>query len=242
MQLSFAETIELTKKIRNKFKRFKGGTICVCPNFVSLIEIKGILDDTDIKLGAQDVFWEEKGAFTGEVSPIVLKEVGCDFVIIGHSERRKYMRENYEMVHKKIRTCLNLGLTPILCIGESWEERKTDRRDFVLIDQLQIALGGLDIIGNQQIVIAYEPIWAIGTGSAIERPEVEYAHKIIALALNQMFTIEKINKNFRIIYGGSISSRNVNNFIGIDNMDGLLVGGASLETEEFYSVASAMVK
>jgi len=243
MKLSLAETLELTKKIKVKFKDFSGGTVAVCPNFISLLDVKKILSDTDIKLGAQDIFWEGAGAYTGEVSADMLVEAGCEYAIIGHSERRKFLMVNYEMIHKATKSALNNGnLVPIVCIGENWDERKTDRRDFVLFDQLQQALSGIDIVGNQQVVIAYEPIWAIGSGTAIEPSEAEYAHKIIKLTLNDMFGMKIVNNNFRVIYGGSINSKNVKGFAGLDNLDGMLVGGASLDADEFYKVAKALSK
>lgn len=243
MKLSLAETVELTKKIKVKFKDFSGGIVAVCPNFISLLDVKKALADTDIKLGAQDIFWEGAGAYTGEISADMLTEAGCEYVIIGHSERRKFLLVNYEMIHKATKAALNNGnLVPIVCIGENWDERKTDRRDFVLFDQLQQALSGVDIVGNQQVVIAYEPIWAIGSGTAIEPSEAEYAHKIIKLTLNDMFGMKIVNNNFRVIYGGSINSKNVKGFAGLDNLDGMLVGGASLDADEFYKVAKALLK
>lgn len=243
MKLNLAESLELAKKIKGKFKNFKKGEVVLCPSFIVLDETNKMLKNTAIKTGAQNVFWEEVGAYTGEISPKMLSEAGCKYVILGHSERRKYLSESYEMIHKKIKAVLNEGnLTPIVCIGENWEERKTDRRDFILVEQLQLALGGLKIIGDQPIIVAYEPIWAIGSGSAIEPQEAEYAHKIIRLALNDMFGMNKIESNFRIIYGGSISSKNVNNFVGLENIDGLLVGGASLDANEFYKIANKILK
>jgi triosephosphate isomerase len=243
MQLNLAETAELAKNVKEKFAAWSGGTVAVCPNFVSLLEVKKILQGTDIKLGAQDVFWEGKGAYTGEVSPSILAEAGCEYVVIGHSERRKFLMVNYEMIHRMIKAVLNVeNLTPVVCIGENWDERKTDRRDFVLYDQLQQALSGIDIVGDQQIIIAYEPIWAIGSGTAIEPSEAEYAHKIIRLTLNEMFGMKVVNNNFKIIYGGSINSHNVKGFADQDNLDGLLVGGASLNADDFYKVAKAITK
>jgi triosephosphate isomerase len=242
MKLSLKESVELTKKVKNKFKDLKEGKIAVCPNFISLLEVKKILKDSHIEVGAQDVFWEGKGAYTGEISPIMLVEAGCRYVIIGHSERRKFLTENYEMIHRKVKAVLRTeNLIPIVCIGENWDERKTDRRDFVLFDQLQQALSGIDISTNQQIIVAYEPIWAIGSGTAIEPSEAEYAHKIIRLTLNDMFGMEAVNKNFKIIYGGSINSRNVKPFVNLENLDGLLIGGASLDADEFYRVATILL-
>lgn len=243
MKLGLAETLKLTKRVKAKFKGLNSGIIAVCPNFISLPEVKKILSGSKIKLGAQDVFWEDKGAYTGEVSPSMLMEVGCEYVIIGHSERRKFLMENYEMIHREVKAVLDVEhLIPIVCIGENWDERKTDRRDFVLFDQMQQALSGINIVGNQQIIIAYEPIWAIGSGTAIEPSEAEYAHKIIRLTLNDMFGVKIVNNNFRIIYGGSITSKNIQSFIGLEDIDGMLVGGASLDAKEFYLVAKAIFK
>jgi triosephosphate isomerase len=243
MRLSLAETIELARNMKDKFKGYDCGTVVVCPNFLSLLEVGKELKSSVINLGAQDVFWEDKGAYTGETSPIMLTEGGCRYAIVGHSERRKFMNENYEMIHKKLRAVLNAPkLIPILCIGENWDERKTDRRDFVLVDQLNQALSGLSIVKDEQIIIAYEPIWAIGSGLAIEPAEAEYAHKIIKLTLNDMFGLEVSNNNFSIVYGGSIDSKNVKGFVGLENIDGLLVGGASLKVDDFYRIAKAICK
>lgn len=243
MKLSLAETVKLSNEIKAKFKSFSGATVAVCPNYLSILSVAEILKDTCVALGAQDVFWESNGAYTGEVSAEMLVEAGCKYVIIGHSERRKFLMENYEMIHRELKAVLKTQtLNPIVCIGENWDERKTDRRDYVLFDQLQQALSGVDVIGEQQIVIAYEPIWAIGSGTAIEPSEAEYAHKIIKLTLNDMFGMRIVNNNFKIIYGGSINSQNVKGFIDLENLDGMLVGGASLEVEEFYKVVKAVVK
>ena len=243
MKLTLAESLEMAKKFKEKFKGFKEGEVVICPSFMVLDEISRLLKKTDLKVGAQDVFFEESGAYTGEISPIMLLEAGCQYVIIGHSERRRFLLENYAMIHQKVKEVLNVsGLTPIVCIGEESEERKTDKRDFVLVDQLQQALGGINILESQQIVVAYEPVWAIGSGLTIEPAEAEYAHKIIGLALKDMFGLGVVNKNFRIIYGGSVTSKNVKSFADLENIDGLLVGGASLDPEEFYKIAKGILK
>jgi len=243
MKLTLAESLQLAKQYKEKFKSIKRGEIVICPSFIVLDEICRLLGETNIKVGAQNVFWEESGSYTGEISPSMLIEAGSKYVIIGHSERRKYLLENYQMIHDEAKVVINTEeLVPIICIGESWEERKTDRRDFVLVDQLRLALTGVDIAGKQQVIIAYEPIWAIGTGVSIEPEEAEYAHKIIRLALNDIFGMTIVNNNFRIIYGGSISSKNVGSFASLENLDGLLVGGASLDVDEFYKVAKVILK
>jgi len=242
LKLGHKESVDLAKAIKTKFEDMGKVSIAVCPTFVSLIEVGKVLG-SKVSLGAQDVFWEGKGSFTGEINPELLKEVGCSYVIIGHSERRKFLMENYEMIHREIKAVLSVDdITPIVCIGENWDERKTDRRDFVLFDQMQQALSGIDITEGQQVIVAYEPIWAIGSGTAIEPSEAEYAHKIIKLTLNDMFGMAVVKKHFKIIYGGSINSENVDGFKNLDNLDGLLVGGASLDAEEFYKVVDAVVK
>ncbi len=241
MKLNLKESFDLAKSVKDRFKDFTDGDIVVCPDFVALLEVKKILNGSKIKLGAQDVFWEARGSYTGEISPLTLLEAGCEYTIIGHSERRKFQMENYEMIHREIKAALAAeDLTPVVCIGENWDERKTDRRDFVLYDQLQQALSGIDIASRQQVIVAYEPIWAIGSGTAIEPSEAEYAHKIIRLTLNDMFGMNVVNDNFKIIYGGSITAKNVKGFTDLENLDGLLVGGASLEAEEFLKVATAI--
>jgi len=243
MNLNLAETISLAKKFKEKFAGFDKGEAVVCPSVLFLTEVAAILKGSQIKLGAQNVFWEDKGMYTGEISADMLAEIGCQYVILGHSDRRKYLLENYEMIHKKVRAVIETEkLTPIVCIGETIEEKESDKRDFVLVEQLQQALSGIDVFGNQKIIVAYEPVWALGTGTAIEPAEAEYAHKIIKLALNDLFGMRVNNKNFRIIYGGSINQQNVKGFANLENMDGLLVGGASLITDDFYKIAKEITK
>lgn len=243
MKLSLKETSALAHVFKDSYSEYLVSEIAVCPNFLSLPELSKIFKDTKIKIGSQDVFWEQTGAYTGEISPSMLKEVGCKYILIGHSERRKFLMENYEMIHVKIKAVLDTeDLVPVVCIGENWDERKTDRRDFVIFDQLQQALSGLNLVGNQRIIVAYEPIWAIGSGTAIEPTEAEYAHKIIKLTLNDMFGTKVVKDNFRIIYGGSINSSNANEFVGLNNIDGVLVGGASLDAEEFFKVINIINK
>jgi len=243
MNLNFAESVSLAREFKKKFAGFDKGEVVICPSILALSQARGILKGSVIKLGAQNVFWEDKGMYTGEISADMLAEIGCQYVILGHSDRRKYLFENYEMIHKKVRAVIETEkLTPIVCIGETLEEKKSDRRDFVLVEQLQQALSGIDVFGEQKIIVAYEPVWALGTGTAIEPVEAEYAHKIIKLALNDMFGMRVVSKNFSVIYGGSINSKNVKSFANLENMDGLLVGGASLKVDEFYKVAKEIIK
>jgi triosephosphate isomerase (TIM) len=243
MKKGLKESIALAGDMVEKFKEFKEDDkeVAICPTLVALTGIEKIISGSPIKLGAQNVFWEDRGSYTGEVSPQMLIESGCKYVIIGHSERRRYLLENYTMIHQKVREVLNTEkLIPVVCIGEENEDRKTDRRDFVLLSQLQQALGGIDISENQKIVVAYEPVWAIGSGTAIEPEEATYAHKIIRLALEDMFGMQVIERSFKIIYGGSVTGENVKFFSNLENMDGLLVGGASLDVEEFLKICKGI--
>lgn len=243
MKLTLKDTLALAEGYKNKFAGFAKGEIAVCPNFISLDNVARILAGSNVKTGAQNVFWEELDAITGEICPSLVKEAGCSYVIIGHSERRRYLMENYEMINKKLKMILaSKGLTPVVCVGENWDERKTDRRDFVLFDQLQQAMSGVEVAVGQRVIVAYEPVWAIGSGTAIEPAEAEYAHKVIKLTLNDMFGEKTVANNFRIIYGGSISGKNVKDFTNLENIDGLLVGGASLDADEFFKVAKTILK
>ncbi|MEA3450040.1 MAG: triose-phosphate isomerase [Patescibacteria group bacterium] len=243
MKLSIAESIELAKSMNTRFKDYKEGRVVICPDFVTILEVKKVLANSDIILGAQDTFWEERGSYTGEVSPLTLIEAGCEYVILGHSERRKFMMENYEIIHREINAVLKTDkLIPVICIGENWEERKTDRRDFVLYDQIQQALNGIKISDQQKIIVAYEPIWAIGSGTAIEPSEAEYAHKVIRITLTEIFGEKIVDENFQIVYGGSINVQDVGSFVDMEGLDGILVGGASLDAEEFYKVCQAITK
>jgi triosephosphate isomerase len=244
MKKDYKTSLEDCPKFLEKFKDFNSSEkeAVVCPNFLALPEMKKMLSGSPLKVGAQDVFWESQGAYTGEIPPASLSQAGAEYVIIGHSERRKYLLENYSMIHQKVRAVLEVpNLTPVVCIGEENEDRKTDRRDFVLLNQLQQALGGIDIVtSGREIIIAYEPVWAIGSGTVIEPDEVTYAHKIIRLALDDMFGMRTVMDSFKIIYGGSVSSANVGQFSNLENMDGLLVGGASLDAEEFRKICDGI--
>lgn len=242
MKLGLAETIKLSLEMKEKFQYLKSGEIVVCPNFISLLPVRKELQGSRIKLGAQDAFWEARGAYTGEISPDLLVEAGCEYVIIGHSERRQYLLLNYELIHKELRAVLDTKLTPILCIGETADDKKAGRGDKVIFEQLQQALTGIEIIDDQQMVIAYEPIWAIGTGNVITPKEAAYAHKIIRLTINDMFGMHIANNNFRIVYGGSVAADNAHEFLNIENIDGLLVGGASLKADEFFKIAKTFTK
>ena len=207
--------------------------IIFCPSFTELNTTAVLLQNTSSKLGAQNVYYDSKGAFTGEVSCRMLKELGCEWVIIGHSERRSILGETDDMIQKKLDKIISEGMYPILCIGETKEERDTEKTQEILSRQLLIACKNL--IGNEidTFVIAYEPIWAIGTGVTATIDMISEAHQDIRNILNN----KGLNGNeSSILYGGSVSDQNASELSAINNVDGFLIGGASLDVNKFYSI------
>ncbi|MBA7651631.1 Triosephosphate isomerase [subsurface metagenome] len=232
MHTTVREAIELVIKMRYELDRIDNVDKVICPPFVSLDAIKTRLEGSTIKLGAQDLHFAEKGAFTGEISPQMVADL-CDYVIVGHSERRQYFGETIEIVDKKVKAALKMELKPILCIGESPEENKAGKTEEVLTRQLSSPSARLYLLGG--IVIAYEPIWAIGTG----RPATgEQANKTIGF-IRQYIAEEQgksIAQEVRILYGGSVTAENIAEFVKQPEIDGALVGGASLKASEFLSI------
>ncbi len=204
----------------------------ICPPFVSLATVKEIIKGSAIKLGAQNLYFEEKGAYTGEISPLMLAEL-CEFVIIGHSERRQYFNETNEIVNKKIKAALKAGLKPILCIGEKLEENEAGKTNEVISKQLKLSLAGIDSL--EGLTIAYEPIWAIGTGRAASGKQANGTIGFIRQSLTRLYT-EVAAETTRILYGGSVTADNTAEFMEQTEIDGALVGGASLKADQFISI------
>ncbi|MBI5071556.1 triose-phosphate isomerase [Candidatus Falkowbacteria bacterium] len=241
MNLTVAETKNLAEKLGQSLRSFKNDKteIILCPAFTALDDLCTVLrkeNPADLKIGAQDVFWEEKGAFTGEISAKMLKEVDCRYVIVGHSERRKNLGETDEMVNKKVKILLENDLVPIVCVGETFLERQKGLRDVIVARQTEAALRDVKLFGNKKIIIAYEPVWVIGTGQAVEPEDAEHSHRMIREALMENFPADVLEKHFQIIYGGSVDSKNIKDFVDRENIDGVLVGGASLKVEEFVKM------
>ncbi len=236
MNLSLAESKQLANSLRN-IDQGKNELV-ICPSFISLVTVGEILKKGKIKLGAQDCFWEAKGFYTGEISLENLKEIGCEFVIVGHSERRKYLKETDEMVHQKTKAALASGLIPIICVGETFEQRQQGAKDYILIQQTTRALEGVKIDVNQRIIIAYEPVWVIGSGQAISPQEAAEANQVIRQILLDLFPAKFVKDNILIIYGGSVDHKNVSSFIRQESIDGVLVGGASLKADTFLNLVS----
>ena len=207
----------------------------VCPPFVDMPVVAEILRGTSVRVGAQNMHWEEKGAFTGEISPLMLQGL-CDYVILGHSERRKYFGETDEMVNLKAKSALAHGLTPIICVGENLEQKKKGLTSQVVRSQIAADLDGLTAEQVSGIVIAYEPIWAIGTGKAATP---EYAEKVIREDIRGTIAGlfgESAARSVRVQYGGSTKAANIESFMSVPEIDGALVGGASLKASEFVEM------
>ncbi|OGY44862.1 MAG: triose-phosphate isomerase [Candidatus Buchananbacteria bacterium RIFCSPHIGHO2_01_FULL_39_14] len=234
MKLGIGESKKLALELKHGI--FGKKEVVICPAFVSLVEVAQILKNNHLKLGAQDCFWEVEGAFTGEVSARHLAEIGCQYVILGHSERRQHLGETDEMVHQKVRMALSVGLTPIICVGETFEQRQEGAKDYILIQQTTKALQGAVVKQNQKVIIAYEPVWVIGSGQAVSPAEASGAHQVIWQTLFDFFPSELVKNNFSVIYGGSVDSENVSKFTGLDNCAGVLVGSASLVAKEFIEI------
>lgn len=224
------------------YKPTKEIEVAVCPTFTFIKQVSEKVKETAVALGAQDCFWEEDGAFTGEVSPKSLKELGCSFIIIGHSERRTYLKETDSMVHKKVKAALGQGLVPVICVGETFEERQEGNKDFVVMNQVSKAIEGLKLAANDKLIIAYEPVWVIGSGQAVAPEEAEHTHQVINQVLIDHFELAITEAQVRIIYGGSVDPFNIREFFLVHNVDGALVGGASLDPRTFNSLIEEVSK
>jgi triosephosphate isomerase len=226
------EARELFDSVKEGVKDVKNAEIIICPPFTFISNLKSEI--SNLKLGAQDCFWEEKGAFTGEVSPTILKDSGCEYVILGHSERRRHLGETDEMVNKKLKAVLKVGLKPILCIG-STERGKKGRKEMEI--HLKGALAGMEKSEVMKIIFTYEPVWAISTtkGGEVATPENTKEGKVfIKEILAELFS-EDVAREAKVIYGGSVDSQNVEGFIKAAEMDGVLIGAASLRPDDFVA-------
>jgi len=211
--------------------------VVVIPPFVDLVDVKKALDGSNIRLGAQNMHWEEKGAFTGEVSPVMLKEIGVEYVVIGHSERRQYFAETDETVNRKVKSALSHGLKPIVCVGETLSQREDGKAFDVVREQTKKALDGVlknDVIN---VVIAYEPIWAIGTGKTATSKDANDVIKVIRETIASIYDTSTAN-DVRIQYGGSVKPDNAKELMSESDIDGALVGGASLKAQDFAKIVN----
>lgn len=215
--------------------------IVLAPPFTALCEVRRIVEGSRVGLAAQDLFWEDKGAYTGEVSGPMLKDAGCGYVIIGHSERRQFFGETDASVNRKIQAALRAGLSPIVCIGESLEERERNETMAKVSRQIEEGLRDIDAAGFGRTIIAYEPIWAIGTGRTATPEQAEEVHAVIREKLSSAYGKSAAGCVI-ILYGGSVKPANSLDLFGKDDIDGFLVGGASLEAESFLRIASQAIE
>jgi len=211
--------------------------VIVCPSFVCLSEVSKLLKGSDIALGAQNMHYEDKGAYTGEVSPLFLKEIGVSYVILGHSERRHIFGEKDDLINNKVKSALKHGLNPILCVGETLEEREKDITFEIIKDQIYDGLAGLENENLAKLVIAYEPVWAIGTGKTATKEDANEVIGYIRKLLTEKFG-DEVGSNTRILYGGSVKPDNIKELMMMEEIDGALVGGASLKAEDFSKIAN----
>jgi triosephosphate isomerase len=214
--------------------------VAVCPPFVYLQQVGKALQSSHIALGSQDIYFEQKGAFTGEISSAMLKDVGCAYALCGHSERRHVIGETDELINKKVHAAILGGLLPILCVGELLEERKANRTDEVVTRQMKKGLAGLGAEKMSAVTIAYEPVWAIGTGLTATPQQAQEVHAMIRKLVAQMYD-RKIADAIRIQYGGSVKPDNAAELMAQEDLDGLLVGGASLKADDFVAIVKASV-
>ena len=232
MNTTVAEAAELVKAMKGKLHPIAGVEKVLCPPFISLTTVKELIKGTSIKLGAQNMYFEHSGAYTGEVSPTML--VGfCEFVILGHSERRGYFGETDQLVNKKVKAALGAGLIPIICVGESLEQNNAGETVSVVTRQVKAAFDGIALA--KKTVVAYEPIWAIGTGRAATGDQANTTIKVIRDTAAQIYG-DSVGKAMRILYGGSVNSANIAEFIKQPEIDGALVGGASLKAPDFLGI------
>ena len=215
-------------------------TIAVCPPFVYLQGVAKALSSSNVALGAQDVYFKADGAFTGEISVDMLKDVCCTYVLVGHSERRHVLGENDELINAKVKAAITGGLLPILCVGELLEERESNKTEAVVERQLQKGLAGVDAEKLSAVTIAYEPVWAIGTGKTASKEQAQEVHAFIRKLIAKMYNKEAAAA-IRIQYGGSVKPSNAKELMDQPDIDGLLVGGASLKADDFVGIVEASV-
>ena len=232
MNTTVDEAVALVKEMRPELDRIDNVDKVICPPFVSLAAVKELLTGSSIKLGAQNLYFEEKGAYTGEISPLMLADL-CQLVIIGHSERRQYFNETVKTVDKKVQAALQVGLKPILCVGETPKENEAGKTEEVLSKQLSLTSSQAYNPGG--LTLAYEPIWAIGTGRAASGEQANQTIAFIRQHLARQYG-QEIAQAVRILYGGSVTAANIAEFINQPEIDGALVGGASLKASEFLSI------
>jgi len=232
MNTTVGEAVELVKEMHHELEAIDSVDKVICPPFISLATVRELIKGSSIKLGAQNIYFEDKGAYTGEISPAMIADL-CDFVIVGHSERRQYFNETGEIINKKVKAALKVGLKPILCVGERLEENEAGRTSEVVTEQLRSSLAGIENLSG--LIIAYEPVWAIGTGRAATGEQANETIGLIRQTISQKYG-KQVARDLHILYGGSVTTDNTAEFMRQPEIDGALVGGASLKPDQFLSI------
>jgi len=241
MNKTVAEARDLVSTMRSKLDEIANVEKVLCPPFFAVPALAEMLRGSAIGLGAQNLHWEEKGAFTGEVAPGMVREF-CQYVLIGHSERRTYFGETDESVNRKLHAALKAGLLPIVCVGETLEQYEAGSTSEVARRQIRVGLAGIDSASAAKLIVAYEPVWAIGTGKASSGENANDVHQqVIRPALSELLGAQNA-ESIRILYGGSVTAANAAEFFAYPDIDGALVGGASLKPDEFVAITKAAVR
>ena len=237
MKLGYQESINLASEFIKRYKARNDLDVLLCPSADALGAVGEVLNKSDFSLGAQNVFYHDKGSYTGEISPAVVRELGCQYVLIGHSERRK-LGETDDDVNRKVQAVLKNDMAPIVCVGETLEEFQEKKTDVVVIRQVTKALEDVKMKEGQKLIIAYEPVWVIGSGQAVEHSIVEYMVQLIIRTAADMDP--SVADKFQLVYGGSVDAGNVNDFIIGNLSTGVIVGSESLEAKSFLSILESI--
>ena len=240
MYKTVSEAVNFFANFPKDVEKISDVEMVICPPFVSLADLSRLLKNTSLFLGAQNMYWEKEGAYTGEISPLMLRELGVKYVIIGHSERRNFFGESDRVIRKKVDAAFTYGLFPILCIGENWEQYKNGETRNVLKEQLFLALEQLSPNGDlmSKLVVAYEPVWAIGTGTPATGDLASGVAEYIRGLLRELWG--EVAEKIRILYGGSVNPGNIREFTGKPHIDGALIGGSSLKVESYAEMVRAV--
>jgi triosephosphate isomerase len=229
-------------ELKVRMKDFRNEVdVVICPPYTSLVVAKSLIKGSPLKLGAQNMSQYDDGAYTGEISAKMLTAIGCEYVILGHSERRQYFKETNELINEKIKAALKVGLIPIVCVGEKLEERESNITDKIITAQLKGVLSELPSAEIEKIILAYEPVWAIGTGKSATPEQANQVHKLIRKLVSQLYSWS-IAEKLIILYGGSVNAANALELLSQSDIDGALVGGASLKSDGFMSIIQAGVE
>lgn len=230
-----SDAVATAKALKVKLVNVHNVDVVLCPPAIDIVPVQDIVKDSQIKLGGQNIHWEEEGAFTGETSGPMLLDAGCQYVVLGHSERRHVFGETDVDINKKVRKAVALGLKPIFCIGETLDQRNADQTEKVVAAQMRAGLEAVEIASAQDLVIAYEPVWAIGTGVNATPEQAEEVHALVRGILAEKFG-NNLAQELCIQYGGSVKPANAKELLSKENVDGALVGGASLDAESFSAI------